>query len=88
MTAIDDYSGFGAGLTAPLAAAEPVTPSDGSDLSHVSRALWVGAGGDLRVTMADGATVTYPDLAAGWHPIRVSRVLATGTDAAGIVAAW
>jgi hypothetical protein len=47
----------------------------------VTRALYVGGGGDLRVVMADGATVTFAALAPGWHPVRVRRVLATGTSA-------
>lgn len=88
MPAIDDYAGLSAALTSPLIGAEEVTPNDAADLTHVSRGIWIGTAGDLRVTMKSGQTVTYPSLAAGWHPLRVSRVLATGTTASGIVAAW
>jgi hypothetical protein len=41
--------------------------------------LYDGGSGDLRVVMADGTTATFAALKAGWHPVRVRRVLATGT---------
>jgi hypothetical protein len=76
----------GPDLSAPAERAEAVTPSDTADLTNVSRAIWVGTPGNLRVTMRTGAVVTFPNINNGWHPLRVSRVWSTGTTASGIVA--
>lgn len=84
----DPFSLHNSGLDSPAEGAAEVTPSDITDLDTTSRALWVGASGNLRVTMAGGQTVTFANLAVGWHPIRVKRVFATATTAASIVAVW
>lgn len=79
----------------PLTAANPaskayaVTPNDGADISFVSRAIWVGSAGNLRVMMADqypSEPVTFVAVAAGTLlPIRVRRVYSTGTTAGNIL---
>lgn len=88
MPATDTYKNVFPGLESPITRAAAVVPDDVTDLPHVTRALHVGTGGDLRVTLSGGQAVTFPDLAAGWHPIRVARVHATGTTATGLVGAW
>lgn len=88
MPAIDTYDAYSRGLESPLSSAVEVAPDDANDLLHVSRAVFVGGGGDLRVIMLEGQTVTFAGLASGWHPIRVRRVLATGTSASAIVVGW
>jgi|TARA_R110002124_G_scaffold101038_5_gene248430 hypothetical protein len=88
MPALDDFDAHSKSLGGPLTSALEVTPDNAADLPNVSRSLFVGVGGDLRVLMLDGQTVTYGGLGPGWHPIRVSRVLATGTTASAIVACW
>ncbi len=66
-----------------------VTPSNDTDLTNLTRALYVGTGGNLSVIMATGETLAIPSVPAGaFLPIRVSRVRATGTTASGIVAFW
>lgn len=62
----------------------PVTPDDATDLSEVAVALYVETGGAVAITTINGTTrtVTVPDF--GWILCGVSRVLATGTTAAGI----
>jgi hypothetical protein len=85
----DSFEYHTAGIVAPLTAAQTVSPSDSLDLDQVSRALYVGTSGNVKVTMKSGGTVTLAGLAAGlWHPVRVSRIWATGTTAAGILAGW
>lgn len=65
-----------------------VVPSDANDLTDVTRGLYVGVAGNLCVNMTGvGVGVVIP-VAAGLHPLCVSRVLATGTTATGIVAVW
>lgn len=67
--------------------AAAVTPNDSTDLTFTSRAIYVGGGGDLKVNLSDGTTVTFASIAAGIiHPIRVKRVFSTGTTATGILA--
>ena len=43
---------------------------------------------DVAVTMVGGATVTLKGAPVGILPLRVARVLATGTTAADLVAVW
>lgn len=72
----------------PAANGEAVTPNDSTTV--YSRGVWVGTGGDLAVTMYDsGQSVTFPNVQSGsLLPIRVSKVLSTGTTASDIVVIW
>lgn len=78
-----DYPG------APAREAVSVSPSDTVDLEYVTRALWVGGAGDVKVSMIDGGEVTLAGIPAGTLlPIRVKRVWSTGTTGTSIVALW
>jgi hypothetical protein len=72
----------------PARYAVAVTPSDSTDLTRMSRGLFVGGAGNLSVVMAgDSATVVFTGVPAGaFLPIRVHRVNAT--TATNIVAVW
>ena len=77
------------GLSAPAADGAAVTPSDMADLPVTSRAIWVGAGGDLSVELAEGGVVVLPGVPGGvLLPLRARGVRATGTTAGGLVALW
>lgn len=68
---------------------ESVTPSDTVDLPNVTRGIYVGTSGDVRVDLKGGTTVTFRALAAGLqHGMAVTRVHATGTTATDILAVW
>jgi hypothetical protein len=55
----------------------------------VTRALYVGGGGNLAVRLQDGTELTLANMPAGTLlPIRVTRILATGTTATEIVGLW
>ena len=84
----DIFENRSSGLESPGYNAAQVTPDDGSDLSTMSRALYVGNTGDIQVTMAGGATVLLRNVPAGLLPLRVARVFASGTTATDIVAVW
>lgn len=86
MAAFDQFPYLSSFIDAPATHAQAVTPNDAVDLTNVSRALWVGGGGDVKVTMLDGTTLTFVAMTIGWHPLRVSRVWATLTTATSIVA--
>jgi hypothetical protein len=72
----------------PAHHAAAVTPSDTTDLSMASTALFVGGSGNLRVTMLGGEILTFSNVPIGWHSIRVTRVWATNTTATNIIAVW
>lgn len=84
---------FDQSLSQPIGAsarnAALVTPNNDADLTAMTRAVFVGTGGDLEVVMAGGQTVVLPSIPAGaFLPISVSRIRAAGTTATGIVAFW
>lgn len=88
MPAIDDFKTFTPGLTCPVTHAITITPDNATDLPHLTRAIYVGGAGNVRVTMADGSVVTFGAMSTGWQPIRIARVHATGTTATSIIGAW
>lgn len=73
----------------PAEYAAAVTPSDSTVLSPSPRALYIGGGGDVTVTMAaDGADVVFKNVPPGLKlPVRVSKVKAA-TTATYIVALY
>ena len=89
MPATDSFSRFQTQDFSPLTNAASVTPHNTNELSFVTRALYVGATGDVAVTMQDGGDVIFVDVPAGTVlPIRVKVVKSTGTDATSIIALW
>jgi hypothetical protein len=77
-------------LTSPALKAFEITPSDTLNLPALTRGLYVGVSGDVKVTMAgNNGTVTFVNLAAGMiHPLRVEKVFANGTDATNIIGVY
>ncbi len=88
MPAVDSLNGFSytrAGGPANLAL---VTPSDSTDLTHVSQWVYLSVAGVLKVSTKGGQTLTTPTLFAGWHLMELNRIHATGTTASGIMVGW
>jgi len=82
----DVFEDHAVSLTAPVTSAEIVTPSDSTDLNQITRALYVGVGGELSVVMLSGAVITLSNVAPGvLYPLRVQRVMATGTTASALI---
>lgn len=91
MAAVDTYEGETKYNMEPAYHAALITPDNDNDLSIATRGISFGTAGALKVDMVGGETVTIPSgaLAAGIiHPIRVTRVYATGTGASDIVGYW
>ena len=90
MPATDQFSFNQEGLTSPADNAVAVTPSNSTDLTYATRAIYVGGAGNVVVTMVGGGSnVTFTGVQAGSIlPIRVTRVLSTGTTATSIVALY
>ncbi len=85
----DVYENMMSGLESPAREALAVVPSDMVDLGFSSRSIYVGVSGDIAVHMIDEATpVIFKAVPVGILPIRVDRVLATGTTANDLVALW
>ena len=73
----------------PAANAASVTPDDSNELTFLSRALYVGGTGNVKVTMKDGAEVTFSAISSSTIlPIAVRKVHSTGTTATAIIALW
>ena len=94
MPAIPERDGLlthGRDASGPARRAQAVTPSDTVDLGSYAKALYVGAAGNVRVLTVGGEdadAVTFANHPVGWLPVQVRRVLATGTTATQIVAAF
>ena len=69
----------------PIERGFSITPSDTVDLEHNTRALYVGVSGDVALITVSGDQFTLVGLTAGiFHPLRVRRILSTGTTATSI----
>jgi len=93
MSAVDktpENSGqAGVSMLFPVKHAFAIAASNDDDLAVVTRGLYLGTAGDVKLTTAGGDTVTFKGLAAGIiHPIRATRVFATGTTAADILGVY
>lgn len=83
----DSFSGYADSLTAPASNCFAIAPSDTVELTIVTKALYVGTGGDVVLRPVNGsADVTFrnvPD--GGIIDVRTRAVRAAGTTAADIV---
>lgn len=74
-------------ISSPKAAA--VTPSDSTNLSYDTRAIYVGTGGNVVAVFTDNTAITFSNVPAGTIlPIVVKRVNSTNTTASNIVALY
>ncbi|PWE56187.1 hypothetical protein DEM27_12210 [Metarhizobium album] len=82
----DRFANTQPSLSGPASSGFSITPNDATDLAETVRALYVGGGGNLSVTMLSGEVVTLANVFAGSIlPLRAVRVRATGTTATDIV---
>lgn len=82
MAATDNFRTHSEGIIWPGDGAFAITPHDTNELVKVTRALWVGGAGNVKVTMENGDFVTFSGVAAGTLlPLRVRLVFSTGTTA-------
>jgi len=73
-------------ITAPAVNAFDITPSDTAEITYITRGLFCGTSGTVKVQMSGGGVVTFQGVAAGTTlPVRVKMVYATGTTASGII---
>lgn len=74
----------------PAYNAEVVTAHDTTELAKVSRALYVGVGGDVSVQFAGvGTAIVFKNVPTGAIlPIRIKRVNSTSTTATNMVSLY
>lgn len=84
------HRGADCDITSSAGSAAAVTPNDSTDLSAVTRGLYVGVGGNIRVILdKDDASVNFIGVVAGSVlPLRIKRVLSSGTSASSLVALY
>lgn len=83
-----DVSYRNANATVSAYKAADVSVSDSVDIP-VTRGLYVGGAGNVKVDMAMGGTVTFNAVAAGtFMPVQVTRVYNTGTTATLMIALY
>lgn len=91
VVATDRFTGLYGGvpsLTWPLSKGVLLVHSDTDDLVNVSRALYVGVTGDVKVDLYENGvrtTVTFKAVPVGILPVRASRVYAAGTTATSVL---
>lgn len=86
---MDTFEGRSVALSDPANQALEITPNDQMKLPYVSRALYVGGGGNVTLELSGGDQVTFFGVAGGTIlPIRVHKVLATGTTATHMICLW
>lgn len=60
-----------------------------TSVSALTRAVWVGGAGNMRVTLENGSTLTFDGIAAGTlMPIRVTMLKSLSTTATNIIGIW
>ena len=76
----DRFSAFAQNLTSPVGDGFAITPDDGNDLPQLTRALYVGEGGDLAVKLQSGTDIVLKSVPTGaLLPLRVRQVKAATT---------
>lgn len=85
----DPFANTQPSLSGPASSGFAVTPNDATDFPQPTRALYIGNGGQVSVQMLTGEALTLSAVPGGsLLPIRVRRVLATGTTATAIAALY
>ena len=83
----DRFASHMPSLTRPASSGFQVVANDAVDLPEMTRALYVGTGGGVDVTMLSGERLTFHAVSDEYFLLlRVSRLNASGTTAENIVA--
>lgn len=83
----DKFQNSSDSLIAPAQACFSITPDDADDLLQVTKAIYVGDGGDITLRSVDGPSdVTFLNVPTGAIlDVRVQAIRATGTSASSII---
>lgn len=83
----DSFTGYSDSPFAPASTCFAINPSDSADLDAVTKAVYVGTGGDLVVRpVAGAADVVFRNVPSGGIiDVRVKAIRASGTTALDLV---
>lgn len=83
----DKYAQFGNSLISPASSSFAIVPHDSEEQPSITKAIYVGTGGDVSLRLADDASDrVFRNVADGSIlDLRVRFVRATGTTAADLV---
>lgn len=83
----DNFGSSSDSLIAPANDAFEITPDDVQDLEAVTKAIYIGTGGDVVVRLLEGSSdITFANLQDGSIlDVRLVALRATGTTASDIV---
>jgi hypothetical protein len=83
----DFFAGSANSLTSPAEVCFGIAPNDFEDLPQVTKAIYVGQGGDVRLLPLRGTeTVTFVNVASGSVlDVRARRILTLGTTATDMI---
>lgn len=83
----DTFHGSTDSLISPAQYCFAIVPGDANELERVTKAIYVGQGGDITLRALDNdGDVTFRNVSSGAIlDVRVSAIRATGTTAANIV---
>jgi hypothetical protein len=83
---VDPTGGAAPGMSGPYVGGFAITPDNNNSLDKVTRAIWVGSGGDLSVMMRTGEQLLLKSVPPGTEiRLRVTHVLAAATTASALV---
>lgn len=83
----DHFAGYAGSLDDPASICRNVEPSDSVALQDLSRAIYIGGPGAVRLVDAAGNVVVFEGLVGGFIlPVRAQQIMSTGTTATGLVA--
>lgn len=86
MAATDDFASFKGGLESPIRRGFDISPHDTNEVSHITRAIHIGVGGDVKVTTVDGDTFVLKNCVSGdRYPVMARIIWSTGTTATNLV---
>ncbi len=89
IVAVDKFGSDPLTLSSTVQDMALITPDNVNDLPYVTRGIYVGTGGNIKLTTKAGTTLIVPNLAGGAiYSFRVSRIWATSTTASNIVALY
>lgn len=83
----DAFRGFGQSSITPSENCFPIAPSDFEELDYLTKAIYIGRGGDLTLVVGNSQeAVTFRNVVAGSVlDVRVRAVKSTGTTAGDLV---
>lgn len=82
MAATEKFSNQNLPLNASAVDGFAITPDNAEELDEVTRAIFVGTGGDIAIVLKSGVDLLFKNVGSGTMlPVRARLVKATGTSA-------